>query len=95
MYVVDTFLIEIPQTKKENKKLVVDLLTKDIVVRVFDLYLEGKSYQAITNIYNEKQVLGKTNWRNSTINHIMTNELYKGDYVHGKKTKNPTYYENR
>lgn len=23
----------------------------------------------------------------------MTNELYKGDYVHGKRTKHPTYYE--
>ncbi len=24
----------------------------------------------------------------------MVNELYKGDYVHGKRTKKPTYYEN-
>ena len=25
---------------------------------------------------------------------IITNELYKGDYLHGKRTKKPTYYEN-
>ena len=24
----------------------------------------------------------------------MTNELYKGDYIHGKRTKKPMYYEN-
>ncbi len=71
-----------------------DPLTKNIIIRIFDLYLEGKSYQTIANIYNEEEVLGKTNWRDSTINHIMTNELYKGDYVHGKRTKHPTYYEN-
>ena len=80
--------------KRNNKKLVPDPLTKDIVIRVFDLYLEGKSYQSIANIYNEEKVLGKTNWRDSTINHIITNELYKGDYLHGKRTKKPTYYEN-
>lgn len=80
--------------KRNNKKLVPDPLTKDIVIRVFDLYLEGKSYQAIADIYNEEKVLGKTNWRDSTINHIITNELYKGDYLHGKRTKKPTYYEN-
>ena len=46
--------------KRENKKLVPNLLTKDIVVRVFDLYLEGKSHQKIANIYNKENVLGKT-----------------------------------
>ena len=30
--------------KRDNKKLVPDPLTKDIVIRVFNLYLEGKSY---------------------------------------------------
>lgn len=80
--------------KRENKKLVPDPLTKDIIVRIFDLYLEGKSHQAITNIYNKEKVLGKTNWYDSTIQKILSNELYKGDYVNGKRTKHPTYYEN-
>ena len=80
--------------KRENKKLVPDPLTKDIIVRIFDLYLESKSHQAIANIYNKEKVLGKTNWYDSTIQKILSNELYKGDYVNGKRTKHPTYYEN-
>ena len=80
--------------KRENKKLVPDPLTKNIIVRIFDLYLEGKSHQAIANIYNKEKVLGKTNWYDSTIQKILSNELYKGDYVNGKRTKHPTYYEN-
>ena len=80
--------------KRENKKLVPDPLTKDIIVRIFDLYLEGKSHQAIANIYNKEKVLEKTNWYDSTIQKILSNELYKGDYVNGKRTKHPTYYEN-
>lgn len=80
--------------KRENKKLVPDPLTKDIIVRIFDLYLEGKSHQAIANIYNKEKVLGKTNWYDSTVQKILSNELYKGDYVNGKRTKHPTYYEN-
>lgn len=80
--------------KRKNKKLVPDPLTKDIIVRIFDLYLEGKSHQAIANIYNKEKVLGKTNWYDSTVQKILSNELYKGDYVNGKRTKHPTYYEN-
>ena len=80
--------------KHVNKKLVIDPLTKDEVIRIFNLYYEGNSYQTISNIYNEEKVLGKTNWCDSTILRILENEIYKGDYVHGKKTNHPTYYEN-
>ena len=79
---------------RDNKKLVPDPLTKDIIVRVFDLYLEGKSHQTIANIFNKEQVLNKTNWYDSTIQKILSNELYKGDFVNGKRTKHPVYYEN-
>ena len=78
--------------KHENKKLVVDPLTKDVIIRIFNLYFEGMSYQKISTLFNKEQVLGKTNWRDSTIMAILTNEIYKGDFVHGKRTKNPTYY---
>ena len=80
--------------KHENKTLVIDYSTKDIVVRIFELYYEGYSYQKISNLFNEEKVLGKDNWRDSTIQTILENEIYKGDFVHGKRTKNPTYYEN-
>ena len=80
--------------KHENKTLVIDYSTKDVVVRIFELYSEGYSYQKISNLFNEEKVLGKDNWRDSTIQTILENEIYKGDFVHGKRTKNPTYYEN-
>lgn len=80
--------------KHENKKLVIDYSTKDVVVRIFEMYYNGNSYQTISNKFNEEQVLGKTNWRDSTITAILENEVYKGDFVHGKRTKHPTYYEN-
>lgn len=79
--------------KHEDKKLVIDYATKDVIVRIFDLYYNGYSYQKISNLFNEEKVLGKDNWRDSTIQNILENEIYKGDFIHGKRTKNPTYYE--
>ncbi len=80
--------------KRENKTLVPDLTTKDVVIRIFEMYHSGLSYKKISNILNDERVLDKTNWRDSTIVGILQNEIYKGDFVHGKKTKKPTYYEN-
>ena len=42
--------------KDGNKKTIIDETTKPIVERVFNLYLEGKSYQQIANIFNEEKV---------------------------------------
>lgn len=56
------------------------------------MYHEGMSYQTISNVLNEEKLLNKTNWRDSTIFNILTNEIYKGDFVHGKRTKKSTYY---
>ena len=78
---------------RKDKTLVPDMKTKDVVIRIFDLYHSGLSYQKIKNIFNEEKVLGKDNWRDSTIQTILENEIYKGDFVHGKRTKHPTYYE--
>ena len=80
--------------KREDKKLIIDYSTKDIVIRIFDMYYNGLSYKKISNILNAEHILGKDNWRDSTIVGILENEIYKGDFVHGKKTKSPTYYEN-
>ena len=79
---------------RDEKKLVPDPLTKDVPIRIFNLYLEGNSHQKIANILNKEKVLGRTNWLDSTVQKILTNEVYKGDFVHGKRTKHPTYYEN-
>ena len=80
--------------KHQDKKLVIDESTKDVIIRIFDLYHNGMSYQKIASLFKKEQVLGKDNWRDSTIFNILQNEIYKGDFVHGKRTKHPTYYEN-
>lgn len=72
---------------------IIDYATKDVIIRIFDLYYNGYSYQKISNLFNEEKVLGKDNLRDSTIQTILENEIYKGDFIHGKRTKNPTYYE--
>jgi site-specific DNA recombinase len=80
--------------KRADKKLVIDPLTKNIVKRVYDLYFEGKSYSNIATIFNEEKVLGKINWRDTGILRIISNEIYKGDFVSGKTLNKPIYYEN-
>ena len=80
--------------KRENKKLVPDEATKDQIIRIFNLYHQGNSYQTISNLYNKEKVFGKTNWCDGTILKILENEIYKGDFVHGKRNRVPTYYEN-
>lgn len=71
---------------RDNKKMIIDPLTKDVVIRVFDLYLSGKSYQTISNMFNEEKVLNKK-WCDSTIQKIINNKIYMGDYEDGKRTR--------
>ena len=78
--------------KHEDKKLVIDYATKDVAIRIFNMYHDGLSYKKISNILNGEKVLDKTNWRDSTILNILENPIYKGDFIHGRRTKKPTYY---
>lgn len=71
--------------KDGNKKTVLDVTTKDIVIRIFNMYLEGKSYQQIANIFNKEKVLEPKKWRDSTIQKIIENRVYIGDYEQYKK----------
>ena len=73
-----------------DKTLKVDVTTKDIVLKIFELYLEGKSYQAISNILNEEKVLSPNNkkWCDSTIDRIINNKIYMGDYERYKYDTN-------
>ena len=65
-----------------DKTLKVDVTTKDIVLRIFEMYLEGKSYQTISNILNDEKILSPNNkkWCDSTIDRIINNKIYMGDY---------------
>ena len=78
--------------KRENKKFVPDELTMYQAKRVFELYLEGCSYSKIANIFNEEQIAGKVNWNDTRIFNIITNPIYKGDFVSKAKSKHPEFY---
>ncbi len=49
------------------------------------MYLEGKSYQQIANIFNKEKVLEPKQWRDSTIQKILENRVYMGDYEQYKR----------
>ena len=85
--------------RDETKKLRIDETTKDIIVRIFNLYLEGKSYQTIANILNEEKVLSPKKWKDSKIEKIINNRIYVGDYERFKRVakeqgKEPVIYPN-
>ena len=82
-----------------SKKMVIDETTKDIVIRIYNLYFEGKSYQTIANILNEEKVLEPKKWDDSTIEKILNNKIYVGDYERFKRVakeqgKEPIIYSN-
>ena len=74
--------------RDKDKTLKIDSVTKDIVIRIFEMYLEGKSYQAISNILNKERVLypEKKHWVDSSINRIINNKIYIEDYDSNKET---------
>ncbi len=78
---------------RKDKKLIINPAESNIIERIFDLYYKGKSYQQIANILNDEKVLNKK-WYDTTILKILSNPLYKGDFVSGTRTGNPVLYEN-
>ena len=65
-----------------DKTLKINNSTKDLVERIFEMYLEGKSFQAIANILNSEKITSPTKkkWCDSTIDRIINNKIYIGDY---------------
>lgn len=76
--------------RDSDKAIKIDISTKDIVIRIYQLYLEGKSYQQIANILNDENVPSpvKSKWGDSTIEKIINNRIYMGDFERYKKDKN-------
>ena len=62
--------------------MVIDETTKDLVIRIFNMYLEGKSYQTIAHILNNEGIPTQTNkkWKDTTIAKIISNKIYIGDF---------------
>ena len=71
--------------KSEDKKMIVDNATKPYVEKIFDMYLEGKSFQAIANYFNENDIYPKKKWKDTTIQKIIDNKIYMGDYEQWKR----------
>ena len=85
--------------KDDNKKTIVDETTKPIIERIFKMYLEGKSFQQISNIFNEEKLLNPKKWKDTTIQKIIDNKIYMGDYeqykrIAKKENKEPVIYMN-
>ncbi len=83
-------IVPLGYKKDSNKKTVIDETTKDIVVRIFNMYLEGKSYQQISNTLNKEKVLAPKLWRDTTIMKMIDNKVYMGDYEKGKSNNKDT-----
>ena len=62
-----------------TRKTIIDPTTAPIIKRVFDLYLQGKTYLQIAKIFNEEKVLNKK-WRDTYIEKIINNKIYMGDW---------------
>ena len=73
--------------KDGNKKTIVDETTKPIIEKIFKMYLEGKSFQQISNIFNEEKLLNPKKWKDTTIQKIIDNKIYMGDYEQYKRIK--------
>ena len=71
--------------RDESKKVIIDETTKDVILRIFNMYLEGKSFQTIANILNEEKVLEPKHWADATIEKIINNKIYVGDYERYKR----------
>ena len=71
--------------KDGNKKTIIDETTRPVIERIFKMYLEGKSFQQISNIFNEEELLKPKKWKDTTIQKIIDNKIYMGDYEQFKR----------
>ena len=73
-----------------QQKLIVNDIEKELVNRVFDLYIDGNSYFKIANKFNKENIPTKRNghWAAATIKSIINNPLYTGKVRYGVNAKN-------
>ena len=69
----------------DDKRMVIDNATRPYVEKIFDMYLEGKSFQQIANYFKENNIYPKKNWKDTTIQKIIDNKIYMGDYEQYKR----------
>ena len=74
--------------KGEDGMPVINPKEAEIVRSIYRMFMEGKTPFAIAKALEKKKIptpMGKTNWSDSTIISILTNEKYKGDALLQKK----------
>jgi len=88
---------------KEERHLMPDPETRDVVVRIFKMFLDGVSIKEIGRILSSS-VLSPADhkrmksgempreedrlpWRSATVRHILKSEVYAGDYAHNKQKR--------
>ena len=69
----------------DDKKMIIDNATRPYVEMIFDMYLEGKSFQQIANYFEENNIYPKKKWKDTTIRKIIDNKIYMGDYEQYKR----------
>lgn len=72
---------------ENDKKLYVDEIQADVVRRMFRLYLDGMAVNSICKLFNDENVLNK-HWATTTVDTMLSNQLYIGNMEYGKKTNN-------
>ncbi len=73
--------------RKINKELIIDEVESEVVKNIFKCYLSGLSVCTITKQLNEKNALNR-NWRTTTIDRMLSNYIYAGNYQHRKRIQN-------
>lgn len=69
----------------ENKSIIIDDVSAEVVRRIFRLYLDGMSVCSICKLFKEENVLNRR-WPTTTVDKILSNQLYIGNVVHRKRS---------
>lgn len=72
-----------------DKGIFIDEVQADVVRRIFKLYLDGMAVNSICKLFNEEEILNRK-WPTTTVDKILSNQIYIGNMEYGKRTDNTT-----
>lgn len=72
-----------------DKGIFIDEIQADVVRRIFKLYLDGMAVNSICKLFNEEEILNRK-WPTTTVDKILSNQIYIGNMEYGKRTDNTT-----
>lgn len=71
--------------EKDSKEFIVDEIEADVVRRIFKLYIDGMSVCSICKLFEKENILNRR-WPTTTVDKILSNQLYIGNNEFGKRT---------